>query len=128
MTMKRYSTNSPLEEYAGYSRAVADGDWVYVSGTTGFDYQTMEMPEDVGEQTEQTFQTIKKSLAHFGATLDDVVRVRVWIVDVKDWKVINGVVGKYFKEVRPANTTVVSALVDERMKVEIEVTAHKRSA
>lgn len=126
MTLQRYSTGSPLEKYAGYSRAVADGDWIFVAGTTGFNYTTMEMPEDVGEQTEQTFQTIKDALAHFDSSLDDVVRVRVFIVDVEDWSVINGIVGKHFKDVLPANTTVVSNLVDPRMKVEIEVTAHRR--
>jgi reactive intermediate/imine deaminase len=126
MSRQYYSTGSPLEEFASYSRAVADGEWVFVSGTTGFDYANMTISDDVVEQTEQTFSTIKDALSEFGASFEDVIRVRVFIVDINDWEAINRIVGKYFKDIRPANTTVASPLVDPRMKVEIEVTALKR--
>ena len=101
---------------------------LFVSGTTGFDYSKMTISDDVAEQTEQTFTTIKAALAEFGASLEDVVRVRVFIVDIGDWETICRIVGKHFKAINPANTTVVSPLVDTRMKVEIEVTARKRQS
>ena len=128
MPRKYYSTDSKFEGIASYSRAVADGEWVFVSGTTGFDYSKMTISDNVAEQTEQTFTTIKAALAEFGASLEDVVRVRVFIVDIGDWETICRIVGKHFKAITPANTTVVSPLVDTRMKVEIEVTARKRQS
>ena len=127
MTREYYSTNSAYEKIANYSRAVCDGEWIFVSGTTGFDYSTMTISDDVVEQTEQTFKTINESLSQFGASLADVIRVRVFIVDGKDWETINRIVGKYFQDINPANTTVMAPLVDPRMKVEIEVTARRQS-
>ena len=128
MTRKYYSTNSTYEQLANYSRAVCEGEWIFVSGTTGFDYSSMTISDDVIEQTEQTFKTIKTALSQFDASLADVVRVRVFVVDIQDWEIINRIVGKHFEGICPANTTVMAPLVDPRMKVEIEVTARKRSA
>lgn len=125
MTRKLISSGSSFEELAGYSRAVIDGEWVFVSGTTGFDYAAGAISDDVAEQTEQTFRNIVSALGKADATLADVVRVRIFIAMRDDFETVAKVVGKHFREIRPANTTVVCALCDERMKVEIEVTARK---
>ena len=113
---KLISSGSHFEKLAGYSRAVVDGDWVFVSGSTGMDYAAGTISDDVAEQTHQTFRNINAALAEAGATLADVVRVRVFVAER----------GEYFGDIRPANTTAIASLVDARMKVEIEVTAHKR--
>ncbi len=123
MTRKLISSGSSFEELAGYSRAVVDGEWVFVSGTTGFDYAAGVISDDVIEQTQQTFRNIAEALAKAGAALTDVVRVRVFIADRDDFETVARVLGEHLRDIRPANTTVVCALVDERMKVEIEVTA-----
>ncbi len=126
MTERRLiSTGSSFEELAGYSRAVVDGDWVFVSGTTGFDYASGDIADDVVEQTHQTFRNVEAALAEAGCGLADVVRVRVFIAAREDFARVAPILGTYFRDIRPANTTVVAALVDERMKVEIEVTARR---
>ncbi len=117
------SSGSHFEELAGYSRAVVDGEWVFVSGCTGFDYATGDISGDVVEQTRQTFRNIDAALAQAGAAPADVVRVRVYLAARDDFLRVAPVVGDYFRDIRPANTTVVAGLADERMKVEIEVTA-----
>ncbi len=124
---KLISSGSAFEAQAGYSRAVVDGNDVFVSGTTGFDYATMAIAAGAAAQTEQTFRNIEAALAKAGASLADVVRVRIHLVDAADFPAISAVVGAKFRDIRPANTTVISGLVDPRMKVEIEVTARKRS-
>lgn len=125
----RISSGSSFEALAGYSRAVvlADpgGDWVLVSGTTGFDYQTMRISPDVEEQTRQCFANIRSALEKAGASLADVVRIRVFLADQSDFAKAAPIIGQHTGEARPANTTVVTPLVDERMKIEIEVTARK---
>lgn len=127
MTRRRLiSSGSAFEKVAGYSRAVVDGDWVFVSGTTGFDYANMTISEDVAEQVHQTFRTIRAALAEAGATLADVVRARYIVPDQKEWQVVAPLLGEYFGEIRPASTAIVAGLVDPRMKVEIEVTARRR--
>lgn len=123
MTRRRISSGSPFEELAGYSRAVVDGDMVYVSGTTGFDYATMQIAEDPVEQTEQCFRNIAAALGQADAGLADVLRIRIFIADAADFERIAPVVGRHCRAARPANTTVVAALLDPRMKIEIEVTA-----
>ena len=126
MTARRLiSTGSSFEELAGYSRAVVDGDWVFVSGCTGFDYASGDIADDVVEQTHQTFRNVDAALAEAGCGLGDVVRVRVFVAAREDFARVAPILGAYFRDVRPANTTVVAALVDERMKVEIEVTARR---
>lgn len=126
-TRKTISSGSTFEAEIGYSRAVVDGDWVFVSGTTGFDYRTMTISDSIEEQTEQCFKNILEALGQAGAGLRDVVRVR-YIVPVasefeKTWPVLR----RYFGDVRPAATMISAGLADSRMKIEIEVTA-KRSA
>lgn len=125
MARKLISSGSSFEEMAGYSRAVVDGDWVFVSGTTGFDYACGTLPDDVEAQTEQAFRNIESALGEAGATMADAVRVRIYLAVREDFEAVAPIVGRWFRGIRPANTTVVSALVDERMKIEIEVTARK---
>lgn len=124
---KLISTGSKYEALAGYSRAVAQGDWVFVSGTTGFDPRSGRFPDGAAAQAEQAIATIRWALAEAEATLEDVVRVRVYLTDPADAAEILPIMGRHFGAIRPANTTVVSALVDPAMKVEIEVTALKGS-
>ncbi len=119
------SSGSSFEHLAGYSRAVVDGEWVFVSGCTGFDYATGAIADDIEAQTHQSFRNIEAALAEAGAGLGDVVRVRVFVATRDDFTRAAPVIGSYFRDVRPANTTVVVGLVDERMKIEIEVTARK---
>ncbi|HYG91625.1 MAG TPA: RidA family protein [Azospirillum sp.] len=119
------SSGSGFEKVAGYSRAVVDGKWVFVSGTTGFDYAAGTISGDVVEQTHQTFRNIRAALERANASLEDVVRIHVYLADAKDFPKVAPVLGEYLGEVRPANTTVVCQLVDPRMKIEIEVTAKR---
>ncbi len=123
MSRRLISSGSPFEEVAGYSRAVVDGRWVFVAGTSGF--ANGQIAEGVVEQTEQIFATLKPVLAEAGASLADVVRVRVYLTNPADFEVIAPILGKHFQGIRPANTTVACTLVDPRMKVEIEITALK---
>ena len=125
MTMRRRIYSGTIyEELAGYSRAVVDGDWVHVSGTTGIDPADGSIPEDVVAQTHQIFRNIEWALAEAGSSLADVVRIRVYLDSRDDFPTIAPIIGDYMRDVRPANTTVVAALCDARMKIEIEVTAH----
>lgn len=125
MARQRISSGSSFEAVAGYSRAVLDGDTVYVAGTTGFDYATMRIDEDPLAQCHQCFRNIAAALAEAGCTLDDVVRVRYYLTDVDLFDKLAPVFGQYFARARPAATAIVCGLVDARMKLEIEVTARK---
>ena len=122
------SSGSPFEAAAGYSRAVVDGDWIFVAGTTGFDYASMTIAEDPAEQARQAFRNIEKALAEAGSTLADVVRARYYVPDLTDWPAIVPVLGEVFATIRPAATALVCGLVDPRMKIEIEVTARRGSS
>ncbi len=124
MTRRLISSGSPFEEVAGYSRAVADGAWVFVSGTSG--YKDGKIADDVAAQAQQSIDTIAAALAEAGASLADVVRVKAYVTDAAYFQAIAPVLGAAFKGIRPANTTIVCGLVDPQMKVEIEVTAYKR--
>ena len=126
MTRTLISTGSTFEAAFGYSRAVVDGDWIFVSGTTGFDYTTMHIADDPATQAEQCFQNIIAALAEAGATLADVVRVRYIVPDLADFEPCWPVLGRHFGDVRPAATMFSAGLADPRMKIEIEVTAHRR--
>ena len=126
MARRTISSGSKFEEMAGYSRAVVDGDWVFVSGTVGFDHASGTLPEDVTGQAEQALRTIAGALAEADATLEDVVRVRVYLTDRAYVEPVSAVLGRTFGHVRPANTTVICDLFLETMKVEIEVTALRR--
>jgi enamine deaminase RidA (YjgF/YER057c/UK114 family) len=123
MTRRLISSGSPFEEIAGYSRAVQQDPWVFVAGTSGF--KDGQIAEDVVAQAEQCIATIAAALDQAGAGLKDVVRVTAYITDAAYFQTIAPVLGKAFKGIRPANTTIVCGLVDPRMKVEIEVTALK---
>jgi enamine deaminase RidA (YjgF/YER057c/UK114 family) len=122
------SSGSRFEAEAGYSRAVVDGDWIFVAGTTGFDYAQMTIVDDPAEQARQAFRNIEKALAEAGARLGDVVRVKYYVPDAADWPAIVPVLGEAFGAIRPAATALICGLVDPRMKVEIEVTARRSSA
>jgi enamine deaminase RidA (YjgF/YER057c/UK114 family) len=121
------SSGSQFEQKIGYSRAVVDGRWVFVSGTTGFDYKTMTISDDVVAQTDQCFKNIAAALAEADASLADVVRVHYLITKREDFEPIWPVLQKHFGDVRPACTVLVTGLVDEKMLIEIEVTARKRA-
>lgn len=123
MPRKRTFSGSTFEKLAGYARAVSDGRWVFVSGTTGFDYATMQIAEDPVEQTEQCFRNIEAALAQHDSSLQDMVRIRIIIADRNDFEAIAKVVGRHCDGIFPANTTFVADLIDPAMKVEIEVTA-----
>jgi enamine deaminase RidA (YjgF/YER057c/UK114 family) len=116
-------SGSSFEALAGYSRAVVDGDWVHVSGTTGFDYATMSIADDLVAQTHQCFANIAAALAQAGSSLDEVVRVRYLLTDAASFAQVAPLFGRYFEHARPAATAMVVGLVDPRMKIEIEVTA-----
>jgi len=124
MSRRLISSGSPFEEVAGYSRAVVDGKWVFVAGTSGF--ANGEISDDVEAQAEQAFATIAAALKQADSSLADVVRVRVFVTEAAFFERLAPIFGKHFKGIRPANTTVVCGLVDPRMKVEIEVTARKQ--
>ena len=119
------STGSPFEIEAGYSRAVVDGDDIFVSGTTGYDYETMQLPESVEEQAHGCFRNIAATLEKAGASLADVVRVRYIITRAEDATVVFPIFGQYFGTVRPAATLIVAGLLKPEMKIEIEVTARR---
>lgn len=125
MSRRLISSGSPFEEVAGYSRAVVDGEWVFVSGTSGF--KDGQIAESEVAQAEQCLATIAAALDQAGASLADVVRVVCYITDAAYFQTVAPVLGKSFKATKPANTTIVCGLVDARMKVEIEVTALKRT-
>jgi enamine deaminase RidA (YjgF/YER057c/UK114 family) len=128
MSRRLISSGSPFEETMGYSRAVVDGEWIFVSGTTGFNYAAMTISGDVAEQAEQTFQNIAAAMAKAGFSLADVVRVHYILPDAKDFPPCFPVLKKYFGDVRPAATMFVAPLADPRMKIEIEVTGKKRGS
>lgn len=125
--MKRtlISSGSTFEAEIAYSRAVAQGDWVFVSGTTGFDYATMTISDDIAEQTEQCLKNIAAALAQAGADLADVVRVSYLLPNASEFPACWPVLRNYFGAIRPAATMFSAGLADPRMKIEIEVTALK---
>jgi enamine deaminase RidA (YjgF/YER057c/UK114 family) len=120
------SSGSQFERQVGYSRAVVDGDWVFVAGTTGMDYSSHTLPDDPVEQARQAFRNIEAALAQAGASFEDVVRVTYYFVDRADFERMTPVFGEVFGDIRPASTALMCGLVDPRMKIEIEVTAKRR--
>jgi enamine deaminase RidA (YjgF/YER057c/UK114 family) len=124
VTRRVILSGSTFEEQIGYARAVVDGDRVYVSGTTGFDYATMAIEDDVVAQAEQCLRNITAALAEAGCTLADVVRVRYLLPDRADFEPCWPVLRRAFGEVRPAASMLVCGLSDPRMRIEIEVDAH----
>jgi len=127
MPRKLISSGSTFETKIGYSRAVLAGDWVFVSGTTGFDYSTMSIADDLITQTEQCLKNIEVALRQAGSSLQDVVRVTYVLPDGSEFEQCWPVLRKYFGEIRPAAMMISAGLADPRMKIEIEVTALKGS-
>jgi enamine deaminase RidA (YjgF/YER057c/UK114 family) len=128
MTRRLISSGSPFEAQIGYSRAVVDGDWVFVSGTTGFDYATMTIADDVVAQTEQCLRNIEAALTEAGASFADIVRVTYVLPLAADFEATWPVLRRWFGTVRPAAMMISAGLADPRMKIEIEVTARLRAA
>jgi len=127
MTRHLISSGSTFEQEIGYSRAVVAGDWVFVSGTTGFDYSTMSIGQGLLEQTEQCLKNIESALQQAGSSLKDVVRVTYVLPNGAEFPECWPVLRKYFGEVRPAAMMISAGLADARMRIEIEVTALKQS-
>jgi enamine deaminase RidA (YjgF/YER057c/UK114 family) len=121
------SSGSLFETQIGYSRAVIDGEWIFVSGTTGFDYATMSISDDVVAQCRQSVRNIASALAQAGASMSDVVRVRYILPKREDFEPCWPVLKEYLGNVRPAATMIQAGLSDPRMKIEIEVTARRRA-
>ncbi|MDT8282563.1 MAG: RidA family protein [Gammaproteobacteria bacterium] len=128
MSRKLISSGSEFETKIGYSRAVVDGDYVFVSGTTGFDYKSMSISSSAIEQAEQCFKNIEKALLEAGSSINDVVRVHYIFSNKEDFEPCWPVFKKYFGTSRPAATMFIAGLLDERMKLEIEVTARSKKA
>lgn len=126
MNRYRISSGSTFEDEIGYSRAVVHGDWVFVSGTTGFDYSTMTIADDIETQTAQCLENIKAALAQAGASLADVVRVNYVVPNAEEFPRCWPTLKRYLGEIRPAAMMIAAGLADPRMKIEIEVTAIKR--
>ena len=127
MTERRLiSSGSSFEAVAGYSRAVVEGDYVHVSGTTGFDYAAMTIDPDPAAQTRKCFRNIAAALEQANCSLDDIVRVRYFLVDAALFETLAPIFGEHLGKARPAATALVCGLVDARMKIEIEVTARRR--
>ena len=128
MARRLISSGSTFEAQIGYSRAVVDGDWIFVSGTTGFDYAKMTIANDVVAQAEQCLKNIDAALREAGSSLADTVRVTYILPNGADFAACWPVLRKYFGDVRPAATMISAGLADPRMKIEIQVTAKKRAA
>ncbi|MGJ8534402.1 MAG: RidA family protein [Alphaproteobacteria bacterium] len=125
--MKRQliSTGSPFEETAGYSRAVVQGNWCFLAGTTGFDYTKMQLPEGLDAQVANIFATIDNTLSQAGFQRTDIVRAVYYVSERTYVSAVFDLVGAYFKDIRPAATMLICDLIDPAMKIEIEVTALK---
>ncbi|GLI96481.1 RidA family protein [Sphingobium sp. BS19] len=128
MTRTLISSGSPFEAQVGYSRAVVQGDWCFVAGTTGYDPETRAMPDDVADQARNALAVIGKALSEGGFNFGDVVRATYYISDAAYWDAIGPVLGGVFGFIRPAATCIVCGLVKPEMKIEIEVTALRNAA
>lgn len=127
MARQLISSGSSFEKEIGYSRAVVDGEWIFVSGTTGFDYKAMTIADSVTEQAEQCLRNIQAALEQAGAAMRNVVRVTYIVPRVADFQECWPILRKYFGNVRPAATMISAGLADPRMRIEIEVTARRPS-
>jgi enamine deaminase RidA (YjgF/YER057c/UK114 family) len=126
MTRALISSGSPFEKTVGYSRAVVQGDWCFVAGTTGYDPETRAMPDDVCDQVRNALSVAEAALAEGGFALSDVVRATYYITDISYWDIIGPVLGEKFGDIRPAATCLVCGLVKPEMKFEVELTALRR--
>lgn len=127
MTRRLIGSGSTFEDQIGYSRAVVDGDWIFVSGTTGYDYGTMRIAGDIATQAEQALKNIEAALKQADASLADVVRVTYVVPDAAEFPQCWPVLKKAFGAIRPAAMMISAGLADAKMKIEIEVTARKRT-
>ncbi len=127
MTRQLISSGSTFEQEIGYSRAVVDGNWVFVSGTTGFDYTTMTISDSLSEQAEQCLKNIEAALIQAGSSLKDVVRVTYVLPNGAEFPECWPILRRYFADIRPAAMMISAGLSDPRMRIEIEVTALKKS-
>lgn len=127
MSRQLISSGSTFEEQMGYSRAVVDGEWVFVSGTTGFDYSNMTIPDNIVAQAEQCFKNIEVALKQAGSSLQDVVRVNYVVPIASEFEQCWPVMRRYFGDIRPAAMMICAGLADARMRIEIEVTARKKA-
>jgi enamine deaminase RidA (YjgF/YER057c/UK114 family) len=125
MARRLIGSGSTFEAEIGYSRAVVEGEWIFVSGTTGFDYTTMSLAEDVVAQAEQALQNIEAALREAGSSLADVLRVTYILPDPEEFPKCWPVLRRYFGDIRPAATMISAGLIDRRVRIEIEVTAKK---
>jgi len=125
MNRRLISSGSKFEQDIGYSRAVVDGEWIFVSGTTGFDYASMSISDNLQEQAEQALQNIQAALKQAGAELADVVRVTYILPKAEEFSDCWPILRKYFGEIRPAATMICAGLADPKMQIEIEVTARR---
>lgn len=123
MTRTRISSGSPFEKTVGYSRAVVQGDWCFVAGTTGYDPETRVMPDDVNDQVRNALSVAEAALIEGGFALTDVVRATYYITDMAYWDIIGPVLGEVFGDIRPAASCIVCGLVKPEMKFEVEITA-----
>jgi enamine deaminase RidA (YjgF/YER057c/UK114 family) len=128
MSRQLISSGSTFEQQMAYSRAVVDGEWIFVSGTTGFDYTTMSIADGVIEQCEQALRNIEQALQRADATLADVVRINYILPVAADFEPCWPVLRRHLGEVRPAATMISAGLADPRMRIEIEVTARRRAS
>lgn len=126
MTRTLISSGSPFEKQVGYSRALVDGEWAFVAGTTGYDPETRVMPERAADQARNALAVIRTALEGAGFAMADVVRATYYFTDAAYWDEVGPVLGEAFGEIRPAASALVVGLVKPEMKVEIEVTALKR--
>ncbi len=126
MSRRLITSGSRFEKEIGYSRAVVDGEWIFVSGTTGFDYETMTIRDGLPEQTERCLRNIESALAQAGANLRDVVRVLYILPKGDEFPQCWPILRKYFGDIRPAATMISAGLSDPRMRIEIQVTARRR--
>lgn len=123
--MKQISTGSPFEATMGYSRAIVKGGWCFVSGVTGYDYATMQMPDGIADQARNCFATIAAVLVEAGFDMTDIVRVQYTVVSADMVEALVPALGEALGHIRPAATMVIAGLIRPEMKVEIEVTAFK---
>lgn len=126
MARRRIFSGSVFEEKGGYCRALVDGNWIFVSGTTGYDYKTGAISPDVREQARQTVRNIEHALAQAGGGLADLVRIRIYVRREADVDAVTAVMGGIFRDIRPAETLVVCNLADRAMLFEMEATALKQ--
>ena len=127
MTRRLISSGSTFEDQIGYSRAVVDGEWIFVSGTTGFDYATMTIADGIAAQAEQALRNIDAALRQANATMADIVRVNYIVPDAAEFPQCWSVLKQWFCTSRPAATMIAAGLADPRMKIEIEVTARRKA-